>query len=90
MNRDEIDSLRCLSLQRRQARVARLSGATDELKGVPIRPDAKIDTVGTAPIGTPRNLIGNVGVVRYLGDSGSSRPLITLSIRDRRWDKIGY
>jgi hypothetical protein len=89
MNRVEIDSLRCLSLQRRQARVARLSGATDEVKGVPIRPDAKIDTVGTAPIGTPRNLIGTVVVVRYLGDSGSTRPLTTLSLRDRRRDNIG-
>jgi hypothetical protein len=80
---DEIDSLRCLSLQRRQARVARLSGATDELKGVPIRPDAKIVTVGTVPVGTTRNPIDNGLVVRYLGDSGSSCPMTTLSIRDR-------
>jgi hypothetical protein len=59
------------------------SGAPDKFKGVPIRPDAKIATVGTAPIGTTRNPIDNVLVVRYLGDPGSSCPINTLLIRDR-------
>jgi hypothetical protein len=59
------------------------SRATDKFKGVPIWPDARIVTVGTAPIGTTRNPIDNVLVVRYLGDSGSSCPMPTLLIRDR-------
>ena len=59
------------------------SGATDKFKGVPIRPDAKIVTVGTAPIGTTRNPIDNVLVVRYLGDPSSFCPMTTLSSRDR-------
>jgi hypothetical protein len=58
-------------------------GATDKFKGMPTRPDAKIVTVDTAPIGTTRNPIDNVLVVRSLRDCGSSCPITTLSIRDR-------
>jgi hypothetical protein len=59
------------------------SGAPEKFKGVPIRSDAKIITVGIAPIGTTRNPIDNVLVVRYLVDPGSSCRINTLLIRDR-------
>jgi uncharacterized delta-60 repeat protein len=59
------------------------SSATDQFEDVAIRPDAKIVAVGTAPTGTTRNPIDDVLVARYLGDSGSSSPMATLSTRNR-------
>ena len=59
------------------------SSATDQFEGVTIRPDATIVAVGTAPTGTPRNPIDDVLVARYLGDSGSSSPMASLSTRNR-------
>jgi hypothetical protein len=41
-------------------------------RGVPIRPDAKIVTVGTAPTGTTRDPIDSALIVRHLGDFLSS------------------
>jgi hypothetical protein len=45
---------------------------TDRFTGVPIWFDAKIVSVGTAPIKTTRNTNDSLRVVRDLGHSGSS------------------
>jgi hypothetical protein len=60
-----------------------VSSATDTFEGVAIRPDAKIVAVGSAPMGTTRNLIDDGRVVRDQGESASSSQMATLSTRNR-------
>jgi hypothetical protein len=59
------------------------SGATDEINGLPIRPVARIVTVGTSSIGTTWNPIDDEPVVRDLGDSGSYGWITAVFIRER-------